>query len=53
MGKTTALRSFAASLNPSRCTVVYSSLSTLTVQEFYRLLASSFGADPAPQDRQL
>ena len=47
LGKTTALRSFAASLNPSRYKVVYSSLSTLTVQEFYRLLASSFGAEPA------
>lgn len=38
---------FFASLNPSRYKVVYSSLSTLTVQEFYRLLASSFGAEPA------
>ena len=47
LSKTTALRSFAASLNPSRYKVVYSSLSTLTVQEFYRLLASSFGAEPA------
>ena len=47
LGKTTALRSFAASLNPSRYKVVYSSLSTLTVQEFCRLLASSFGAEPA------
>lgn len=47
LGKTTAIRTFAASLNPSRYKVIYSSLSTLTVQEFYRSLASSFGADPA------
>ena len=47
LGKTTALRSFVSSLNPSRYMVVYTSLSTLTVQEFYRLLASSFGAEPA------
>lgn len=47
LSKTTALRSFAASLNPSRYKVVYSSLSTLTVQEFYRLLPSSFGTKPA------
>lgn len=46
-GKTTAVRSFAASLNPSLYKVVYTSLSTLTVMEFYRNLASEFGAVPA------
>lgn len=46
-GKTTSLRSWAASLNPSLYKVVYSSLSTLTVMDFYRNLASEFGAVPA------
>lgn len=46
-GKTTSLRSWAASLNPSLYKVVYSSLSTLTVMEFYRNLASELGAVPA------
>lgn len=46
-GKTTAIRSWAADLNPSLYKVVYSSLSTLTVSDFYRNLASQFGAEPA------
>lgn len=46
-GKTTALRSFAASLNPSLYKVIYSSLSTLTVMDFYRNLAAELGAVPA------
>lgn len=47
LGKTTALRMFAASLSPSLYKVAYTGLSTLTVQEFYRHLAYSLGADPA------
>ena len=47
LGKTTALRSFAASLNPSRYKVVYSSLSTLTVNDFYRSLADKLGLQPS------
>ena len=47
LGKTAALRTFAASLSPSLYKVVYTGLSTLTVQEFYRHLASSLGAEPA------
>ena len=43
-GKTTSLRNWAATLNPSLYKVVYSSLSTLTVMEFYRSLASELGA---------
>ena len=39
-GKTTAIRSWSAGLNPSLYKVVYSSLSTLTVNDFYRNLAS-------------
>lgn len=46
-GKTTAVRSWAASLNPSLYKVIYSSLSTLTVMEFYRNLAVGFGLQPA------
>lgn len=46
-GKTTAVRSWAAGLNPSLYKVVYSSLSTLTVNDFYRNLADELGAQPA------
>lgn len=35
-GKTTAARTWASSLNPSLYKVSYSSLSTLTVMDFYR-----------------
>ena len=47
IGKTTALRNFAASLNPARYKVIYSSLSTVTVMEFYRSLVEAFGGVPA------
>lgn len=47
LGKTTAIRNFANALNPAKYKVIYSSLSTLTVQEFYRSLVESFGANPA------
>lgn len=46
-GKTTTIRNWASSLNPSLFKVVYSSLSTLTVQDFYRHLAGELGAQPA------
>ncbi|MEG0355493.1 MAG: AAA family ATPase [Lachnospiraceae bacterium] len=46
-GKTTAVRNWAASLNPSLYKVVYSSFSTLTANDFYRNLATEFGAQPA------
>lgn len=45
--KTTAIRNWAASLNPSLYKVVYSSLSTLTVMEFYQNLAVGLGLEPA------
>ncbi|MDR0300251.1 MAG: AAA family ATPase [Streptococcaceae bacterium] len=45
-GKTTAVRHWAASLSPSRFKVVYTSLSTLTLNEFYRHLAEEFGLEP-------
>ena len=46
-GKTTLVRNWSTSLNPSLYHVIYSSLSTLTVQEFYRYLALQLGASPA------
>jgi type II secretory pathway predicted ATPase ExeA len=46
-GKTSSLRAFAASLNPSLYRVVYFPLSTVTVQDFYRGLAFSLGLEAA------
>lgn len=46
-GKTTAVRNWSAGLNHSLYKVVYSSLSTLTVNDFYRNLAAQLGAQPA------
>lgn len=45
-GKTTAARTWAASLSPSLFKVSYSSLSSLTVMDFYRHVASGLGAEP-------
>lgn len=45
-GKTTAIRVWSKKLNPSLYKIVYSSLSTLTVNEFYRNLASGLGLIP-------
>jgi len=42
-GKTTVVRNWSRSLNSSLYKVVYTSLSTVTVSEFYRNLASAFG----------
>ena len=36
-GKTTLVRSWSAGLNPSLYKVIYTSLSTVTVNDFYRL----------------
>ena len=46
-GKTTAIRTWAATLNPSLYKVVYSSLSTLTPNDFYRNLVKELGSEPA------
>ena len=46
-GKSTSARIWASSLNPSLFKVVYSSLSTLTVMDFYRQIASGLGAAPS------
>ena len=43
-GKTTVVRNWSSKLNPSLYKPVYSSLSTITVNEFYRNLAGSLGA---------
>ncbi len=46
-GKTTAVRNWAAALNPSLYKVVYSCLSTLTVSDFYRSLVEALGGQPS------
>lgn len=46
-GKTTAIRNWASTLNPSFYKVVYSSLSTLTPNDFYRNLVKELGNEPA------
>lgn len=46
-GKTTVVRHWASSLSPSLFKVVYTSLSTVTVNDFYRNLAASLGAQAA------
>lgn len=45
-GKTTIIRNFSKSLNTSLYKVIYTSLSTLTVMEFYRNLAMELGLEP-------
>lgn len=46
-GKTTVVRDWSSGLNPSLYKVTYTSLSTVTVNDFYRDLAASLGAQPA------
>ena len=46
-GKTTAVRNWAASLSPSLYKVIYTGLSTVTVNEFYRNMAASLGVEPS------
>lgn len=46
-GKTTVVRNWSSELNPSLYKVIYTCLSTVTVNEFYRNLASMMGAEPA------
>ena len=42
-GKTTIIRTWASGLNPSLYKVIYTSLSTLTTNDFYRNLAQELG----------
>jgi len=44
-GKTTTIRHWTKELNPSLFLVVYTSLSTLSINEFYRHLAEEFGLE--------
>lgn len=46
VGKTTALRRFADSLNPGLYRVCYSAMSSLTVMDFYRGLIMGIGSVP-------
>lgn len=48
-GKTTLVRSLSVPLNPSLYKVVYTNLSTGTVNDFYRNLATSLGIPPSYQ----
>ena len=52
-GKTTAARTWAASLSPSLFKISYSSLSSLTVMDFYRQVASGLGAEPRFRKNEL
>lgn len=45
-GKSTAARVWVQRLNPSLYKVTYNSLSSLTVMDFYRQIASGLGAEP-------
>ena len=45
-GKTTVVRHWSRSLSLSNYKVVYTALSTLTLNEFYKHLASEFGLEP-------
>lgn len=47
LGKTTAVRNWLKGLNQSAYKPIYIPLSTLTVMEFYRYLASELGCQPA------
>lgn len=47
MGKTTAVRNWSKSLNQAAYKIIYISLSTLTVMEFYRMMAEKLGYEPA------
>jgi len=46
VGKTTALRRFASTLNPGLYRVCYSAIASLTVLDFYRSLVMGMGASP-------
>ena len=46
-GKTTIIRTWAPVLNPSLYKVVYTGLSTLTANDFYRNLVQELGAQPS------
>ena len=45
-GKTSGVRLWSKALNPSLFKVTYNTLSTLTVMDFYRQIATGLGAEP-------
>ena len=45
-GKTTLIRNWAGDLNSSQYKIIYISLSTLTVSDFYKHLATELGLEP-------
>jgi len=47
LGKTTVVRDWASSLNPSLFKTSYNTLSSLTVMDFYRQIAMELGAQPS------
>ena len=47
LGKTFSLRHFTTTLNPSLYKVVYITLSTITISEFYRSLCYGLGIEPS------
>ncbi len=47
LGKTTAIRNWLRSLNPTAYKTIYIPISTLTVMEFYRYMAAELGCEPA------
>lgn len=47
LGKTTAVRNWAKNLSKTENKVIYISLSTVTVLEFYQMLAGELGYEPA------
>lgn len=46
-GKTTLVRNWGAKLNPALYKLIYTNLSTVTVNDFYRNLALNLGAQPS------
>jgi type II secretory pathway predicted ATPase ExeA len=52
LGKTTAIRFWTESLNKSQYKVIYITLSTITVMEFYKQLADELGLEPSASKRK-
>lgn len=52
-GKTTTVRVWRSSLNPSLYKTSYNTLSTLTVMDFYRQIAEGLGAEPSFRKNEL
>lgn len=46
VGKTAAIRDFARGLNPAMYKVIYISMTTVSVAEFFRMIAQALGLEP-------